>query len=212
MPPKAKETLAADTDDRKKAKAGHARTALVPGKRLVRNKLPVHEAQKIIGFDPTYQICVAGRIGGALGNYMLEEKVENKTIYFDVRRLSDYDTPKDGLHVDGKLKGRRPIKKIKEDFVEITTKLKDDAGKTEKWCDTEAPLLDADKFEYKRPTEVFKVNRATLPFHSSQLPAPNLTVPLQEGQEVTFFSPSPDKTSAPMDPRDVVQVRSILYI
>jgi hypothetical protein len=186
MPKKA--ALDGDADERKKAKAaGVAHPLAVPGTRLVRKNAPPREANEIIGFDPTYQLRVANKVGGAHGIYILEATNGRKKVSFDVRRLSDFDTPmKDAT---GKLTGRRPSQKGFLKFEHITKNLKDD----KKWEDTESPLLkygDSTKeaFTYKRPEEVFPGQQVISILHILNITELKSSVPWFRGGFPTIHS------------------------
>ncbi len=98
MPSKGK-MLAENSDDRKKAKAAVKRKPGDTGKRLVRKQPPDRETNEIIGLDPTFQLKVASKPGGAQGTYSLLEW-NGAEISFGVRRLSDYDTNEIDITVD----------------------------------------------------------------------------------------------------------------
>jgi hypothetical protein len=128
MPQKA--VLAADVNDRKKAKTGSKRK---PGERVkvpIRKPRPECKAQELMGKDDAYNL----RVGGGPGEYRVDMD-EGAPIAFYAKRFSDYDTAL--KNENGKIIGRRP-RPVKDfaKFADIMNQLK---GKGEKWVDEDAP-------------------------------------------------------------------------
>jgi hypothetical protein len=150
-----KKAIGEASDERKKAKAGFERGAADSSKHLVRNSAAGPRLQnEIIGKDE-WQLKVAAKTGGAVGEFSVDGVV------YCVRRVSDYDTVVFDEST-GKRKGRRP--RPANDFVKFEDIANELKGKSVKWEDKDAPQLRNDfrdedlvkePFEYRRPEVVW---------------------------------------------------------